>query len=121
MHYMGVMQADEMVTTLLQSSVYVHPSYIDNSPNSLCEAQILGLPVIGTYVGGIPSLIENRVTGVLVPANGSYELAYQLQYIQGHPDFCRELSQNGFAVAMKRHNKEKILKDLITVYNKLVG
>ena len=120
-HYMGVMQADEIVSALLQSSVYVHPSYIDNSPNSLCEAQILGLPVIGTYVGGIPSLIENRVTGILVPANGSYELAYLLQYIQGHPDFCRELSHNGFAVAMKRHNKEKILKELITVYNKLAG
>lgn len=120
-NYLGVKQPDDIIRILLDASVYVHTSYIDNSPNSICEAQILGLPVIGTYVGGIPSLIENRVTGILVPANGSYELAYQLQYIQGHPDFCRELSQNGFAVAMKRHNKEKILKDLITVYNKLIG
>ncbi|MBR4614858.1 MAG: glycosyltransferase family 4 protein, partial [Kiritimatiellae bacterium] len=65
----GVATAEALRDALLSASVYVHPSYIDNSPNSVCEAQILGVPVVATAVGGVPSLFPSDRTRCLVPAN----------------------------------------------------
>lgn len=75
-HYEGVKCAEEVIDMLLQSALYVHPSWIDNSPNSLCEAQYLGVPVVATAVGGVPtlmaddaeSLVENLTPSALATA-----------------------------------------------------
>jgi glycosyltransferase involved in cell wall biosynthesis len=120
-HYLGIKSAEEITESLLHSSVYVHPSYIDNSPNSLCEAQLIGIPVIGTYVGGVPSLIENGVTGLLVPANAPYELAYHLKVLANSPDICSMLSENAKKVSAKRHDKQNILKQLLSTYNSILA
>jgi len=63
---LGSLEVNEMVEAMKISRFMVHPSYIDNSPNSICEAQILGLPVVATNVGGVESLIENGKTGLLI-------------------------------------------------------
>lgn len=119
-HYQGVLNANELSETLLKSHVYVHPSYIDNSPNSVCEAQLLGVPVIGTNVGGIPSLIKHHVNGILIPANAPYELAFHLKELYQHKELAKELSTQGYLTAYQRHNKEKILTDLIHTYQTII-
>ena len=65
----GVATAEYLCKALSEASVYVHPSYIDNSPNSVCEAQVLGVPVVATAVGGVPSLFSADRVRCLVPAN----------------------------------------------------
>lgn len=117
--YLGVKSAEELCELLLQSSAYVHPSYIDNSPNSLCEAQMLGMPVVGCYVGGVPSLIENGETGYLVPANAPFELAYLLGEMSANGKLCQQLGNNAFAAASQRHNRETIKRDLLNAYVKV--
>lgn len=118
--YAGVMDACELCNELLNNHIYVHPSYIDNSPNSVCEAQLLGMPVIGTYVGGIPSLINNNEDGLLVPANAPYELAYLLKNLYLEQDLATKLGNGAYNTASKRHNKEKILYDLMSVYKNVI-
>lgn len=115
-HYKGVLNADELCDNLLRSYVYVHPSYIDNSPNSVCEAQLLGVPVIGTNVGGIPSLIKDGINGILTPANAPYELTYHLKQLYQNKELAQELSKQGYLSASQRHNRDKILTDLINTY-----
>jgi glycosyltransferase involved in cell wall biosynthesis len=117
--YEGVCNAAQICSLLLESHVYVHPSYIDNSPNSLCEAQLLGLPVIGTFVGGIPSLVTHQETGLLVPANAPYELGYWLQYLYHHPETMARLGDAARKTALIRHSKEKIVSDVLHVYHKI--
>lgn len=73
--FLGILSEDELKNTLLSSDIYVHTAYIDNSPNALCEAMILGLPCIASYVGGISSLMKNGESGILVPVNEPYYLA----------------------------------------------
>ena len=51
--FLGKLTADNLVKQLCNSNFYIHPSYIENSPNSVCEAMALGMPVIATNVGGI--------------------------------------------------------------------
>lgn len=119
--YQGVKTAEELSELLLDSSAYVHPSYIDNSPNSVCEAQMLGVPTIATNVGGIASLIENERDGFLVPANGPYELAALLLRLSRDKSLCANVSRNGCRTATSRHDKKKILNDLIDSYSSVIG
>ena len=118
--YIGVQSETQLCKTLLDSSLYVHPSYIDNSPNSVCEAQILGLPVIATNVGGVSSLIESGINGVLVPANGIYELSYHIQRILTSVKTSHNLSINAIATSTKRHEKTSIKQSLINTYNTII-
>lgn len=120
-YYKGILNADELCDNLLKSHVYVHPSYIDNSPNSVCEAQLLGVPVIGTNVGGIPSLINNGVNGILIPANAPYELAYHLKELYQNKELTQELSKQGYLSASQRHKRDKILTDLIKTYQSIIN
>lgn len=119
--YTGVLDASQLCNKLLDSHVYVHPSYIDNSPNSICEAQLVGIPVIGTYVGGIPSLITNEQTGFLIPANAPYKLAYLLRKCYWEHEYFSKIGKQGYLNALQRHNKSKILKDLTETYHQIIN
>lgn len=119
-NYMGVMDAQNLVDNCLRSSVYVHLSYIDNSPNSVCEAQLLGLPVIAANVGGVSSLIEHGKTGILVPANAPYETAYWLKELYGHADMATAIGLHGVEAANIRHDKNIIIENLLCAYNQVI-
>lgn len=118
--YTGILSEDSLCKEIISSTIYVHPSYIDNSPNSLCEAQMLGIPCISTNVGGTSSLIQHEKDGILVPANGTYELAYYIQHISSNKELMATLSKEGSTTASKRHNKQSILLQLLTTYKNLI-
>jgi len=117
---MGMLNADELSVLLMRTNIYVHTAYIDNSPNSICEAQYLGLPIIATYVGGIPSLIQNNFDGLLVPANDPYMLAIEVIKLAENKQRQIFYSENARKTALERHNPQKILKDLRYIYKDLI-
>lgn len=119
--YIGVRTSEELTKDLLESNVYVHPSYIDNSPNSVCEAQILGLPVVATAVGGVPSLVEDGETGFLVPSNGLYEMAAALLRLAGDQGLDCMIGEKAFETSCKRHNKQQVVQDLMVVYKSILA
>ena len=57
--FLGYLDAEQMKQEYLRANVFVCPSSIENSPNSLGEAQLLGVPIIASYVGGIPDMIKD--------------------------------------------------------------
>lgn len=115
----GVANSETLVKSIQNADMFIHPSYIDNSPNSLCEAQILGIPVISTNVGGISSLIEDRATGYLVPSNDPFTLAARIIEIKRNPEQAIEIGGKGRAIALSRHNKKNIIEDLRNIYKNL--
>ncbi|UKK47600.1 glycosyltransferase [Prevotella sp. E9-3] len=118
--YLGVLDAQSLVAELMNSSVYIHPSYTDNSPNSLCEAQMLGLPVIASYVGGIPSLIEDNQDGMLVAVNDPYAVAAKIILLQSDLEFTSIIGKNASKAALLRHDKNKILMDIMNCYSEIL-
>ncbi|WP_165750056.1 glycosyltransferase [Cellulophaga sp. Z1A5H] len=114
--FLGIKKSEDFINELLNSDLYIHPSYIDNSPNSVCEAQILGLPVIACNVGGLSTIIDHKKTGLLVPSNGIYEIANYIQEYTKNPKIFNELGIQGREKALIRHDKDEILKNLIEVY-----
>lgn len=100
---------------LLSSDVYVHPSYIENSSNAIAEAQMLGVPIIAQFVGGIPSMLKNE-SGVLVAPNEPYIMASRIMDMRIQ-DIAEGYSQRALEVASGRHNTDKICSDLMRIYD----
>lgn len=113
---LGFTGPEELQKLLLSADMYVHTAYIDNSPNSVCEAQYLGLPIVATNVGGIPSLIVDGKEGKLVPANSCYTMAYEIMSLANDVKRQKKYSKNTMEHARNRHNSKNILKSLLACY-----
>lgn len=114
--FLGIRTGNEIVTLLSETTVYVHASYIDNSPNSLCEALLMGVPAISTNVGGISSLIDDSIDGFIVPPNDPYYLASRIALLSCDEAYLTKVSKRAKDRAQKRHSKESILNQLIEAY-----
>lgn len=115
----GKVDAKTLGMCLLNSDVYVHLSYIENSPNSVCEAQFLGVPTIATNVGGLKTN-EEPGTGVLVPANDAYQTVYNILNIKRSEKKSMEMSRKSIILAEKRHNIEYITSNLLKIYKCII-
>ena len=117
---MGTLSASQMIDELMSSDMYVHTSYSDNSPNAVCEAQYLGLPVIATSTGGVPSLFsEHYDKDMLVPMNDPFYLASKVMELREAPEKAQFLSEENWKVAHERHNAFRIKKQLSDTYHYL--
>lgn len=103
-HFTGMIDADRMVEQYQLANVFICPSSIENSPNSLGEAQLIGCPVVASFVGGIPDMIENNKTGVLYRFEDAEMLAAAVCRIFGDDKFAKSLSVNAIQAAGKRHD-----------------
>ena len=63
--FIGMLKEEQMVAEFKNAHIFICPSSIENSPNSLGEAQLLGVPVVASYVGGIPDMVTHGETGLL--------------------------------------------------------
>lgn len=115
-YILGVLSSEELKNKELNATLYFHSSYIDNSPNSVCEAQMLGLPVISTNVGGICTLVQNEVSGFLIPANDPYQGAYLIERLFKDKKLNISIGQKGKEEARRRHGKENVVNQILTVY-----
>jgi len=116
----GYLDENQMVAQMLQSHVFCNSSLVENSPNSLCEAQLLGMPCLGSYVGGIPSLIDEGKTGLLFPSTDPVVLADAISRIFSDDDLAESLGKNARQVAMRRHDPEVVVSQLTAAYRDIV-
>ena len=115
----GAQDANGIKKAFAKSFCLLHPSYIDNSPNSICEAQLAGFPVIVTNVGGVSSLIENNKTGILVSMSVDKMIEAVLSLYK-NKELHKSISKSGKILARERHSPETIVDKTISIYKKLV-
>lgn len=115
----GVATAEHLRETLLHSTVYVQPSYIENSPNSVAEAQILGVPVVATNVGGTSSMVTHCKDGFLFPATDPYMAAFYIRKLLNQEDLNKNMGMYAKDIALKRHRKEGIINELKQIYSEI--
>lgn len=109
----GLVPSETLKAALLSSSVYVHPSYIDNSPNSVCEAQVVGVPVVATAVGGVPSLFDSSNRDCLVPPNDPVAMAFQIRRM------LRTTRVSDVCHYRQRHSPDSIVATLRSIYGSI--
>lgn len=113
---LGILDATSLRTSLLSTHLYVMPSHIENSPNNLCEAQMLGVPCIATNAGGTSSLITDKITGLLIQDGDPWHLAGAIMEVQKDYDKSVLMAQKGRVQALLRHNPSAIVEKLIKIY-----
>jgi glycosyltransferase involved in cell wall biosynthesis len=100
--------------------VKVLASYANEGvPQSLLQALAMARPAVGTTVGGIPEVIVDEETGLLVPPRDSRSLAQAMGRLMADPDFCRELSRRGRQLVVERFTLEQMAAEIETVYEVL--
>ena len=114
--FIGNKNAEEMKREYLASNVFVCPSTIENSPNSLGEAQILGVPCVASYVGGIPDMMK-----------GNEDNLYRFEEVEIlAKKVCKvftnaEKQSNMILTATKRHNPSINSRQLYSIYQSIIN
>lgn len=119
-HLRGVASADTIRDTLLGSTLYFHSSYVENSPNSVGEAQLVGIPVVASRVGGTDSMVEHGKTGFLYPVTDPYMAAYYIGRMIEDKKENVKIGRQAREVAQVRHDKGKIVEELLKTYQQIV-
>ncbi|MCC7303405.1 MAG: glycosyltransferase [Bacteroidia bacterium] len=109
----------EIASQLSEAMVYCHSSYLENSSNALCEAQISGLPVIAFDNGGSSSIITNGTDGILVREGDCKLFAEEIVRLSEDENRCKSLAMMAQRRAMERHNRTRVAHEYIGIYNNI--
>jgi glycosyltransferase involved in cell wall biosynthesis len=117
---LGKIPSEILTQKLMEADMFVLPSNIENSPNSLCEAMLLSMPCITTNSGGTPSLLTDGVDGYMVQPGDPWSLAGAVMDIKN--DYARaiEMGRCAHERALKRHDPDKIINQVLHAYNTIL-
>ena len=118
--FLGFLNEEAMAQEYLNCHVFVCPSSIENSPNSLGEAQILGVPSIASYVGGVPDMINHGENGLLYRFEEIEMLAQRIKELFKNDQLALKLSKGGVSSATKRHHRVSNLEQTLSIYKKII-
>ena len=110
----------EAMTIMKSSCVVVVPSRMESLPTTIKEAFFLKIPVVATNVGGIPELVKNNETGLLVPANNPQKLAESVNKLLENKQNANQLANSGYEFIIKNMTWDVILPKYIEFYENLL-
>lgn len=114
--FLGRLKEEEMCDRYLKSHVFVSPSSIENSPNSVGEAMLLGVPSVVSDVGGVRNLFTHETDGLMYPYDEPKVLAYYIKRIFDDDALARRFSENAQSHAAETHDAEKNHQRLTAIY-----
>lgn len=119
--FLGGLDGNVMARELCRAHVFALASYIENSPNSLCEAMQVGLPCVASFAGGIPSLVEHGRSGLLYPVGDAALLADAIMRIFRDADLATSLGAAARDAASNRHAPELVVSQLLNAYRNVIA
>lgn len=110
----------EAMTTLKSSTILVVPSRMESIPWTIKEAFYLKVPVVATNVGGVPEIVEDQVTGILVPPNDPSTLLNAINSLLANKELAKKLIDNAFNSFIKNMTYDTILPKYVQFYENLI-
>ena len=114
--FTGYLNADQLAYKLSKTHVIVIPSAIENAPNSLAEAEIVGAPIVATFVGGNMDMLTHNEDGFLYCYNEPNMLASYIDKIFQSDELALKFSKNASEKARFRHNPDDLECRLLNIY-----
>lgn len=118
--FVGLLNEQQMVEKMLKCNVFVQTSIIENSPNSLGEAMLLGMPIVASNVGGTSDMLIDKKEGYLYPYAEQSLLAKYIIDVFNKSEKAKEIGDNAKLHALKTHNRDKNAKNMISIYRSLI-
>ena len=117
---LGRLRPAQIIREMQAARLFVLPSHMDNSPNSLAEAMILGMPCIASNAGGIPSMLRDGKEGLLYPHQDISALATRIETLLSDPSLAESLGREARLTARKRHDPATIAADTYHLYQEVL-
>ncbi len=117
--FTGPLDAEGMKREYLHANVFVCPSAIENSPNSVGEAQLLGVPIVASFVGGIPDMMKGDEDH-LYRFEEVEMLAAKIVEVFDSRDNIKTKTETMRLRAQKRHDPKKNVQQLMSIYNSIL-
>lgn len=120
-HLVGTKNENEVADILINSDIYCQVSHIENSPNSVCEAMLIGMPIVASFAGGTDTIMENNKEGILVQDGDAYSFAGAILEISKNFENAVRSASNARNTGLKRNNQEQIVGQQIAIYNTVIN
>ena len=105
---------------LASADVFAMSSITEGLPLVLPEAMASGLPIVSTAVGGIPTVVDEGVTGFLVPAGDSVAMRDRISTLVLDPALRTRMGERARAIALQRYSAERMVSDYLALYESLL-
>ncbi|MBO0932080.1 glycosyltransferase family 4 protein [Fibrella aquatilis] len=120
LEHRGMLSAPQLWQAYHEAFCLLHPSYIDNSPNSVSEAQLAGLPVVASNVGGVSSMIESGETGILTSLE-PVDIARGVEQLWESPDLRQKIARQARHISLERFDAKHITDETKAIYERVLS
>ena len=120
-YFCGGLNAEQVKEEMLKANVFVSPSTIENSPNSVGEAMLLGVPIVASNVGGVSDLIKDKEEGFLYQSDAPYMLAYYVMQVFSDCNKAKNMGEKARKHAQVTHSYNKNLRELLQTYENIIS
>lgn len=117
---MGSLDERHLLDSLMTSHLYVMPSHIENSPNNLCEAMMLGMPCITTLAGGSDTILVNKQEGIVIQEGDPWSMAGAILELKNDWEQAVYYGHKAREHARQRHDKDVIVGELLKTYQIII-
>lgn len=114
-------QVKDVRTFYSVADAFVLPSASEGSPNVLLEAMAANLPIVATAVGGVPEMVENNETALLVPPNDPSSIAAAIARILTDRALSKLLTTNAATLVDTRYTPENYVRSLVEIYREVIN
>lgn len=118
--FTGRLDEQKMAERIATVNVVAIPSTIENAPNSLAEAMLLGTPCVASFVGGNADMLDNGRCGLLYAHDDAVMLARAIDRIFESGDLAHTLSAAARETALKRHDPLALERTLLGIYESVI-
>lgn len=117
--FLGRLEGTRLNAFYRNSRIVVLPSTCPEAFGlPVAEAMWHGKPVIASRVGGLPSVVDDGVTGMLVEPGNASELAEKIRALWEQPKLCRTMGEAGRAKALREYSPERYYERLMAAYDR---
>jgi glycosyltransferase involved in cell wall biosynthesis len=119
--FLGKVENNKLESFYLSSDIVVFPSmHAEPLGRVALEAGVCGKPIIASNSGGIPEIVENKVSGILINPGNVKELTEALLELSKNREMRIGMGREGKRIMKEKFNKEIILDNTIDFYNKIL-
>jgi glycosyltransferase involved in cell wall biosynthesis len=117
--FLGNIPNKEVPKYLAMSDIFVRPSISEGLGNAFLEAMAVGIPIIGTPVGGIPDFLKDGETGLFCEVANPKSIAEKINILLTNENLCQKLIENGRKLVEEKYNWDLIAEKMRNIFNKL--